>query len=453
MSLFRTSYSDSMSKRLGGNVILATPVSVKFYSACCISVLASSALFLCLATYTRHETVLGWLVPRGGLIQIDANAGGTLAKILVHEGEAVRAGTPIAQVRLASTLSSGQNAGTAAHEALSAEAAAIAAGAAASEQKLLTEQAELPPKLADLKAEIRQDRQQIGLQQQQIALAREDLDRFKRLAIGGDIAPRLVQGRQSNLLSQQQSLARMKAELSAAEQQRADLIAQQRAIPAELAEARASEAQARAQVAQKQVETSAAATDVVVASVSGKVLAVPVSVGQSLNLGSTIAVIEPKNARLEAELYAPSRAIGFIRAGESVRLMYQAFPHEMFGTAKGKIISFSHTILAPRDVAIPGQVVRAPVFQIRADIARQTIDAYGQAVPLQPGMLLTADVVLERRTLFEWCSIPSTRRSNDRARPSRDRPSWHAACPHRGSGRRCRVRPCLPDHDRPLSWA
>jgi membrane fusion protein len=404
--MFRAKFIDASSKRLNGVVILATPFSSRLYSACCISVLATSVLFLCLATYTRHESVIGWLVPHGGLIQVDANAGGTLTKILVHEGEAVRAGAPIAQVRLGSTLSSGQNAGTAAREALSAEAAAIAAGAAASEQKLLTEQAELPPKLADLKAEILQDRQQIGLQQQQIALAREDLDRFQRLAIGGDIAPRLVQGRQSNLLSQQQTLARMKGELSAAMQQSADLIAQLHAIPAELAEARASEAQARAQVAQKQVETSAAATDVVVASVSGKVLAVPVSTGQSLAPGSTIAIIEPKNARLEAELYAPSRAIGFIRAGEAVRLMYQAFPHATFGTAKGKIVSFSHTILAPRDVAIPGQVVRAPVFQIRADIARQTINAYGQAVPLQPGMLLTADVVLERRTLFEWLFDP-----------------------------------------------
>ena len=76
MALFCTSHSDSISKRLGGNVILATPVSVKLYSACCISVLAASALFLCLATYTRHETVLGWLVPHGGLIQVGANARG-----------------------------------------------------------------------------------------------------------------------------------------------------------------------------------------------------------------------------------------------------------------------------------------------------------------------------------------------------------------------------------------
>ena len=175
MSLFLTSYAGVPANRLNGNVVLATPPSIGFYSACCISVLASSALFLCLATYTRHETVIGWLVPHGGLIQVDASVGGTLSKILVKEGAFVRAGAPIARIRLASTLSSGQNAGTAAHEALSAEAAAIAADAAASEQKLLADAAEIGPKLADLKGEARQDQQQVALQVQQITIAREDL--------------------------------------------------------------------------------------------------------------------------------------------------------------------------------------------------------------------------------------------------------------------------------------
>ena len=187
MSSFLTSYAGVLANRLNGNVVIATPPSVGFYSACCISVLASSALFLCLATYTRHETVIGWLVPHGGLIQVDASAGGTLSKILVKEGAFVRAGAPIARVRLASTLSSGQNAGTAAREALSAEAAAIAADAAATEQKLLADAAEIGPKLADLKGEVRQDQQQVALQVQQIAIAREDLARFKRLAVGGDM--------------------------------------------------------------------------------------------------------------------------------------------------------------------------------------------------------------------------------------------------------------------------
>ena len=68
MTAFRAKFIAASSKRLNGVVILATPISYRLYSACCIAVLATSVLFLCLATYTRHATVIGWLVPDGGLI-------------------------------------------------------------------------------------------------------------------------------------------------------------------------------------------------------------------------------------------------------------------------------------------------------------------------------------------------------------------------------------------------
>jgi membrane fusion protein len=36
----------------------------------------------------------------------------------------------------------------------------------------------------------------------------------------------------------------------------------------------------------------------------------------------------------------------------------------------------------------------------------QMITAYGQSLPLQPGMQLEADVVIERRRLIEWILDP-----------------------------------------------
>ena len=54
--------------------------------------------------------------------------------------------------------------------------------------------------------------------------------------------------------------------------------------------------------------------------------------------------------------------------------------------------------------ALPGQV-RALITTVKA-YERATIDAYGQAIPLQPGMLLNADVVIDRRSLLEWLFDP-----------------------------------------------
>jgi membrane fusion protein len=43
---------------------------------------------------------------------------------------------------------------------------------------------------------------------------------------------------------------------------------------------------------------------------------------------------------------------------------------------------------------------------VEVALGEQEIRAYGNAVPLQPGMTLSADVVLEQRSLISWLLEP-----------------------------------------------
>ena len=52
----------------------------------------------------------------------------------------------------------------------------------------------------------------------------------------------------------------------------------------------------------------------------------------------------------------------------------------------------------PSIAALPAE----PVFRIKVRLERQSVMAQGQDHVLQPGMQLDADVLLDRRTLFEW---------------------------------------------------
>ena len=79
---------------------------------------------------------------------------------------------------------------------------------------------------------------------------------------------------------------------------------------------------------------------------------------------------------------------------------------QRFGVGAAKIDSVSRTVLAPDEVAIPGMAMQEPVFRVRATLERSHVDAYGEPIPLQPGMLLSADVVIDRRTLLEWLFDP-----------------------------------------------
>ncbi|HVG47786.1 MAG TPA: HlyD family secretion protein, partial [Rubellimicrobium sp.] len=107
----------------------------------------------------------------------------------------------------------------------------------------------------------------------------------------------------------------------------------------------------------------------------------------------------------QAELFVPTRAIGFVEVGQDVRILYDAFPYQHFGTYRGRVAKISQTILTSSDVAAP-VTPREPAYRATVALERQDVDAYGKRMPLQPDMLLRADVILERRTLVQWILNP-----------------------------------------------
>jgi membrane fusion protein len=122
-----------------------------------------------------------------------------------------------------------------------------------------------------------------------------------------------------------------------------------------------------------------------------------------------VVSIVPDGAVLQAHLFAPSRAIGFIRPGDHVLLRYQAYPYQKFGHAQGLVASVSRTALSASDLS--GTLAQAssngePLYRITVTLARQTITAYGKPLALQAGILVDADILHEKRKLYEWVLEP-----------------------------------------------
>lgn len=46
------------------------------------------------------------------------------------------------------------------------------------------------------------------------------------------------------------------------------------------------------------------------------------------------------------------------------------------------------------------------MYRIAVTLDRQAVQAYGRDVPLQPGMQLDADILLDQRRLYEWVFEP-----------------------------------------------
>lgn len=403
--LFRREAIQHATRRLAGEVVLATPLSVKTLGLFLSTVLFAAALFASLASYARKATVTGLLVPDQGMIRVTLQTPGTLQSIMVKEGDVANAGDRLAVVAMgAETL--GGNVGEVVAKGLSAEAAAARAKAQSVLAKLQVEGEQATIRLSKNKIELKQVMLQMDLQQTRAAFGKQELDRAEAAADKGFMSKFELNNRRSNAIAQEQELASLRRQIATIEREAADIEARLASIPHEKAAADSEATTAEASLLQRRADAESRRSQFITAPVSGRIAALPVMSGQAIVAGSTIAVIVPEGSRIEAELLAPSRSIGFIKPGQDVNLILQAFPHQRFGTLAGTVRTVSSTVLAPNEVVIQGLDIREPVFRIRVSLSRDAMQAYGETIALQPGMLVSAEVVFDRRTLLQWLFDP-----------------------------------------------
>ncbi|WP_122056150.1 HlyD family type I secretion periplasmic adaptor subunit [Vibrio sp. Evd11] len=110
--------------------------------------------------------------------------------------------------------------------------------------------------------------------------------------------------------------------------------------------------------------------------------------------GQALMVIVPDNESMLAEVMVLNKDIGFIEEGHSVAIKLDAFDFSRYGKLSGNVKNISAD--ANQDEKL-GLVYRAMV-----SINEQSIEADGKARELEPGMSLTAEVKLGRRTVMSY---------------------------------------------------
>lgn len=403
--LFRQEAVQHATRRLSGDVILATPLSVKTLGLLCAAIVFAAAGFAATATYARKASVAGWLVPDQGVIRVPTYATGLLQTLHVKEGDVVEKGKRIAEISLSTEMASG-NLGEVIAKGLSAEAEAARTRAAAALERLEAENKQLLARIKALGNELEQARHQAKLQEQHITIAQQDVDRGAMLAKKGLTSKRDNERRHAALLVAQQEYGNYQRQIAAIEKEIVDIDNRMNAIPIEVTAAKAEADSAEAALKQRVADAEARRLYYVTAPISGRIAALPVFTGQTIATGGTIVVMLPTTGKLEAEFLVPSRAIGFIKPGQEIRIMLEAFPHQRFGTVHGEVKTVSSTVLAQNEVSIPGLTINEPMFRIRASLSRDVMHAYGESIPMQPGMLVSADIVFDRRSLLRWLFDP-----------------------------------------------
>lgn len=404
-NLFRKEAVQHATVRLSGDVLLATPVSAGILAALGCGFVAAVALLLANLTYARKEVATGWLVPERGLLTVTTREGGQVAEVFVHEGDTVGPSAKLVRLLLGDSgaqLDARSELGRARADEQRAAQARFAAG----DLEVAAERARLRSRRGALRKQIDETERRVTLQDERLMLAKRAISRTETLVAQGYGASGTVDTRRSEALAIESELRALQSQLVSLRRDEAEVGMDERALSArqarQNAEAAAWQAEFSGRAAGERAETQFIAR----APSAARVLALPFRQGQSAPPGGTIAMLMPAASRLEAEIFVPSRAVGFIRPGQQVTLMYDAFPHERFGVGKGMVRSVSETPILVSEATAGKVVLEEPAFRVRVSLDRDSIAAYGRTIPLQVGARLRANIVIDQRSLWEWVFDP-----------------------------------------------
>ena len=404
--LFRQEAIDAQREKFLGEATIARPVPFWVFTLLAAGVALLLISVAVWGQYTRRERVEGYLALDTGAARVSSPDAGRVIDLLVKEGDEVKAGDELAKISLDRTNVAGGSTSEAVTLEMQSRRVSLEKEQAQWRDLGAQQVEQVRRRAKDLENELTQVDREMKLQEVRIKSAREQLERYSGLA--GEkkfVSEALVKQKQDEVTDQEIKAQALRRQRSQVER---DLGAARMDEPQISLRSRAQVDQVARQISElkegmSQVE--ARRETVIRAPMAGVVTNVAVNRGQSVAADAPLATVLPKGSGLHIELLVPTRAIGFVTKGQEVVLRYEAFPHERFGQYRGTITDIGRNVWTQGERIGPLSA-KEPVYRVDVALERQAVTALGQEFALRPGMLVNADLLLEKRTLLEWIFEP-----------------------------------------------
>jgi membrane fusion protein len=396
VQLFRQEVIEAGRERLAGSVVAATPPRAKLYVTLILGFAALVAAILVLGHYSTRAQVKGVVAYDNGIARVYPGMAAEIRRFHVRNGQHVEAGTPLVTLAIAQgegglATQLGQLAGQD-QELGRQQQLAASLGTA--------ETASLDKQKASIAADIASLERQRVFAAGQARLAEAATGRAARLAAEGAGTQRQVEDSRSALLARRTEIEQLGERLIAQRQALASADAQIAQRRLEAARSTSDLGAQRAALGQQRIALSRQGEITLTAPIAGEVSDISSELGQRAKPDASLVTIIPSGSRLEIWLYAPTRAVGFVHPGQEVRLFFDAFPYQKYGAGRGRVTAVSRVPIEPAslDAALG---IQEPVFRIRVAIDQAVPRLADADARLRPGMTLAANLVLERRSLWE----------------------------------------------------
>ncbi|WP_330982276.1 MULTISPECIES: HlyD family secretion protein [Enterobacterales] len=407
MGLFRKEVVESRRNAWLGEVVIISPPSLRYSAWGALAIVCLIVVFVCFFSYTKKQQVSGVLMPDKGIIKVFGPQPGLVKEARVKEGEKVAAGDVL--VIISSDKSNQNEVGAQQNisEQIRTRLSLLKSTLSETELAWTSDKANTQNQINQLAQQVNLQEKQLGNQQNLTHLLNKRAEQYQSLWQKEYVSLEQLQRVQEESLRQNGTLSATRNEFINSNrellQRKNELVQLESNYQKQL-----NDIASKITVAEQELTESESKREIVVrASESGTVTAVAARAGQYFDGRAPLLSIIPEGAELLAYLYAPSYAVGFIRENSDVWLRYPAWPWQKFGQYHGRVVSVSKVALTQNEIELfENKESGTPLYRIVVKPDSTFVNVYGEKMPLQAGMQLEADVLRERRRLYEWIFEP-----------------------------------------------
>jgi HlyD family secretion protein len=150
------------------------------------------------------------------------------------------------------------------------------------------------------------------------------------------------------------------------------------------------------------------------APIDGVVLEIAkLSPGSIVQGGETFFTLVPLNVELEAEVQINSVDVGYIQKGDAVHIKLDAFPFQRHGMLEAKVRDISQDAFK-RDTAAKSGL--DAYYLTKMTLGKMDLKNLLESSRLLPGMTLTAEIVVGKRSVISYLAWPLTKGLNESIR-------------------------------------
>lgn len=376
------------------------------------------------APLSETVAVQGKLEPGSSVKRIDAPVPGVVEAVLVKEGAVVRFGQPLVRFDLRearSILAAAEQVRSRLQNEIQVYRASLGevngAGLSVNQRlQLDSQQTEISSKRRAAEEDLAKSRERLRGIEDTLATAENVAARFRDLSSSGAVSEiqvleslNKVQQLRAERNSEMREIARLQAVLiNTRSTPGVDLRGRIEVNLRQISELDRDIAKARLQI-QYGLLTAPAAGEVFDITVG------PGSVVQQVQPDSSKPMMKiVPNDRLQAKVYLPNTAIGFVRVGQRADLSIDTFNSSDYGRIPATVQRIGSDALTPQELAQAlGSDANGLYFPAVLKLQRQSLKLHDRSAPLQAGMSLTADILLrERRFINILTSFFEDKRRN-----------------------------------------